>query len=771
MSGDSLALARLAAASSASVIVLCGVYFMAETAEDPLPRPDRADPGRGRRAARSPTASPADQLRAWKAEHPGAAVVAYVNTSAEVKAEADVCCTSANAAEVVSAIPADREVLFLPDQFLGAHVRRVTGRPNLHVWAGECHVHAGIIAAGAARPGGGAAGGGAVRAPGVRLRHLRRCGRREPATCPRRRTQVLSTGGMLAAARTTRAPAVLVATETGMLHQLRKANPAVSFEPVNPHAICHYMKMITAESLERCLRLGTTEVHVDPAVAARARHAVEGMIAIGAGRCGGDVVALGHGPSRAATGSGARRRDAAAVAGGSGTRTWWSWVRGGRDLGRADGGRVRAAGARGDQGPDRRGDAAGAGRAGGGDRARGQRGVARQRHADGRGGAVRAGRGGGARGRARPGRSTGWPGSARGSRRGTCGLRAGTATAGSCTRATTRPGPRSTGRCSRRCSPAGSRSSTARSRSISSWTTRRERRGRRTDGALARRETTVERPAVPVTGLSAGVIGPDGRLAAGVIQRVRGRDRGRRAGAGVRDDVESGRGDRRRDRDRGAGRGGAPGPGVRAVPPDGALAAGGERAVPADHGGAARGGGGAARPGRHAADGGPRPARRPRAARRRGRPDGRGRSARPGRRARVARRDRARPRTCWRSGFPTVTAACRKHGDRPGDRVHPGRAGRALLLRRHPGRPGRADQRPRALRGRRGGVDRGAGREPARLQLGHRGGHRRPARGPGYRFPRGRPGHRGGRARTATRTDPAARDRRTRQRDAGRRTA
>src|SRR6202451_2148934 len=141
--GDSLALSRLAATSDASVIVFAGVYFMAETAK--ILAPDRTvlipEPRAGCSLADTITAPP---LRAWKAEHPRAAVVAYVNTSAEVKAEADVCCTSANAAEVVSSIPAGREVLFLPDQFLGAHVRRVTGRENVRVWAGECHVHAGI---------------------------------------------------------------------------------------------------------------------------------------------------------------------------------------------------------------------------------------------------------------------------------------------------------------------------------------------------------------------------------------------------------------------------------------------------------------------------------------------------------------------------------------------------------------------------------------------------------------------------------------------------
>src|SRR5215472_2900130 len=141
--GDSLALARLATTSSARVIVLAGVYFMAETAK--ILSPERTvlipDANAGCSLADSVTA---EDVRAWKREHPGAAVVAYVNTSAEVKAEVDVCCTSANAAEIVAAIPADQEVLFLPDQFLGAYVRRVTGRDNLHVWLGECHVHAGI---------------------------------------------------------------------------------------------------------------------------------------------------------------------------------------------------------------------------------------------------------------------------------------------------------------------------------------------------------------------------------------------------------------------------------------------------------------------------------------------------------------------------------------------------------------------------------------------------------------------------------------------------
>jgi len=277
--GDSLALARLAAASSARVIVLAGVYFMAETAK--ILCPERTvlipDAAAGCSLADSVTA---EQVREWKREHSGAAVVAYVNTSAEVKAEADVCCTSANAAEIVAALPAERDVLFLPDQFLGAHVRRVTGRANLHVWLGECHVHAGISPAELRRK--------AAADPQAELYVHPECGCGTAALwqagagdLPAERTRVLSTGGMLAAARSTRAPAVLVATETGMLHQLRKANPAVRWEPVNPDAVCRYMKMITPQALERCLRDGVTEVRVDPDVAARARRAVEAMLATG----------------------------------------------------------------------------------------------------------------------------------------------------------------------------------------------------------------------------------------------------------------------------------------------------------------------------------------------------------------------------------------------------------------------------------------------------------------------------------------------------------
>jgi quinolinate synthase len=277
--GDSLALSRLAASADASTIVFAGVWFMAETAK--ILSPQRTvlipDPRAGCSLADSITA---DQLRAWKAEHPGAAVVAYVNTSAEVKAETDVCCTSANAVEIVAALPADQEVLFLPDQFLGAHVQRATGRTNMHIWMGECHVHAGISPTDLRDQ--------AAADPDAMLYIHPECGCTTAALwqagtgdLPAARTRILSTGGMLDAARDETAARVLVATETGMLHQLRKANPLVLWEPVNAQAECRFMKMTTPEVLLRCLRDGTTEVQVDPLIAARARRAVEAMIAVG----------------------------------------------------------------------------------------------------------------------------------------------------------------------------------------------------------------------------------------------------------------------------------------------------------------------------------------------------------------------------------------------------------------------------------------------------------------------------------------------------------
>ena len=282
--GDSLALSRIAAASDASTIVFCGVHFMAETAK--ILAPDKTvlipDARAGCSLADSITA---DELRAWKSEHlrpgqPEPVVVSYVNTTAAVKAETDVCCTSSNAVEVVESVPADREVLFLPDQFLGAHVKRVTGRSNLHIWAGECHVHAGINGAELTAQ--------AQADPEADLFVHPECGCATSAlylagagAVPADQVHILSTGGMLDAAKNTTKSSVLVATEVGMLHQLRRANPDVDFRAVNDRAACGYMKMITPGALTRALREGRDEVHVDTATAQRARGAVQRMIEIG----------------------------------------------------------------------------------------------------------------------------------------------------------------------------------------------------------------------------------------------------------------------------------------------------------------------------------------------------------------------------------------------------------------------------------------------------------------------------------------------------------
>ena len=276
--GDSLALSRIAAETDASTIVFCGVHFMAETAK--LLSPEKTVLLPSLEAGCSLAASiDADQLRAWKAEHPGAVVVAYVNTSAAVKAESDICCTSSNAADVVASIPEDKEILFLPDQFLGAHVERQTGR-KMHIWMGECHVHAGIQPGDLKQM--------LADQPDAELLVHPECGCTtnviwllSEGELPRERTKVLSTGGMVSEAEASPHHRFLVATETGILHQLRKASPSKEFVPVDRKAECKYMKAITPANLLTSLQEGIFEIDVPPAIAERARATVERMIAIG----------------------------------------------------------------------------------------------------------------------------------------------------------------------------------------------------------------------------------------------------------------------------------------------------------------------------------------------------------------------------------------------------------------------------------------------------------------------------------------------------------
>ncbi len=283
--GDSLGLSQQAAASDAAIIAFCGVHFMAETAS--VLCPDKRvlipDPDAGCSLADSITP---DQLRAWQAQHPGAKTVMYVNTTAEIKALTDYCVTSSNAVAVVQHIFAtygqDTEVLFGPDMFLGAYVEKMIGRP-LHVWDGECHVHAGI------RP----SDIEDVRAehPGADFLIHPECGCSTSVMeyvaagdVDADGVHMLSTGGMLkyAAEHKGDGSTVIMATETGMLHPLRLAAPDLTFIAANEQASCRYMKMITLPKLRDCLRDLTGEVKVAPEIAAKARIPIQRMVSINA---------------------------------------------------------------------------------------------------------------------------------------------------------------------------------------------------------------------------------------------------------------------------------------------------------------------------------------------------------------------------------------------------------------------------------------------------------------------------------------------------------
>jgi quinolinate synthase len=270
--GDSLGLSREAAATDAEAIVFCGVHFMAETAA--ILSPEKTvlipDLDAGCSLAASITA---DQLRAWKADNPGAVVVSYVNTTAEVKAETDYCCTSGNAKAVIEAIPADKEILFLPDMYLGIWLERVTGR-KLNIWMGECHVHAGIRPADIER--------WQADAPDAELLVHPECGCASQCMAfGNGRTHILSTEGMINFAKRSDKDRFLVATETGILHRLNKEAPGKRFEAVSERAICKYMKMITLEKLRDSLRDWKHVVTVEPEIAERARGAIERMVALG----------------------------------------------------------------------------------------------------------------------------------------------------------------------------------------------------------------------------------------------------------------------------------------------------------------------------------------------------------------------------------------------------------------------------------------------------------------------------------------------------------
>lgn len=274
--GDSLGLSRQAAQVEADVIVFCGVHFMAETAS--IISPDKKvlipDTDAGCSLADSITA---EELRKWKAEHPDAVVVSYVNTTAEVKAESDYCCTSSNAVGIVQSIPEEKEILFLPDKFLGAYVELITGR-DLNIWDGACHVHEKIGEMNLAEK--------QEEHPDAEMLIHPECGC--STSCMMKSAfyfdckdgHIYSTDGMLKRANESESKEFVVATETGILHRMEKENPGKKFYAANEESVCDYMKMITLDNLRDALKYLQFEVKVPEDLAKKAIVPIERMLKV-----------------------------------------------------------------------------------------------------------------------------------------------------------------------------------------------------------------------------------------------------------------------------------------------------------------------------------------------------------------------------------------------------------------------------------------------------------------------------------------------------------
>jgi len=276
--GDSLGLSRLAAKVDNKTILFCGVHFMAETAAIISPEKKVLIPDLEAGCSLSDSITLQDLLK-WKKEHPGAIAVGYVNTTAEIKSELDYCCTSSNAVNVVNAIPKDKEILFLPDMFLGAYVSKMTGRKNMHIWAGECHVHAGITAADVQNK--------LDQFTNAEFLVHPECSCTTPMLYDiaagdynNRRVQILSTEGMMKHVKNSTARDFVVATETGILYRMRKQNPGKNFVPASENAECQYMKMINLAKVHDSLIEEKYEVKVPKEIADKARLSIERMLAI-----------------------------------------------------------------------------------------------------------------------------------------------------------------------------------------------------------------------------------------------------------------------------------------------------------------------------------------------------------------------------------------------------------------------------------------------------------------------------------------------------------
>lgn len=273
--GDSLGMALEAKKTNHPIVVVCGVHFMAETAAILLP--DRKvlipDPKAGCPLADSITV---EQLKEWKAKYPNAVVVSYINTTAEVKALSDYCCTSSNAVEVVRSIPEDKDILFLPDMYLGMYVKEVTKRDNIYIWPGECHVHAKVKISDIVDS--------IEKNPDADLLVHPECGCTSNCLYMKEKKKldlyVLSTGGMVRHIKNSQKQKFIVATETGIIHRLKRENVGKEIKPLREDMVCEYMKMITIDKLVRSLEEEIYEVKVPPEIAEKARKAVERMLQI-----------------------------------------------------------------------------------------------------------------------------------------------------------------------------------------------------------------------------------------------------------------------------------------------------------------------------------------------------------------------------------------------------------------------------------------------------------------------------------------------------------
>jgi quinolinate synthase len=276
--GDSLGLSRQAATVPQKTILFCGVNFMAETAAIISPEKKVILPDLEAGCSLSDSIT-VDELRNWKKQHPGAIVVGYVNTTAEIKAELDYCCTSSNAVNVVKAIPNDKEILFLPDMFLGSYVAKMTGRKNIHIWAGECHVHAGITPEDINKK--------LESMKDTELVIHPECGCTTPfmydvadGSFDKTKVSILSTEGMLKHVTESKSKNFVVATETGILHRMKQDNPEKTFVPASEKAECQYMKMIDLQKVHDALVNETNIVTVPKEIADKARLAINRMLAI-----------------------------------------------------------------------------------------------------------------------------------------------------------------------------------------------------------------------------------------------------------------------------------------------------------------------------------------------------------------------------------------------------------------------------------------------------------------------------------------------------------